>query len=131
MAEFQKWYSKDNGSKYVLFSFFDQVQGDNGEVFIKKSSVDPFHEERDYHWEIRATEVIRYPARLLKASNINTDYFIFFSSSVNMPSYSTQKYTFVFVQKNSNNNNKRNKTKKQNKKTIVFSSGCKIIVIRN
>ena len=80
---------------------------------------------------LRATEVIRYPARLLKASNLNTDYFIFSSSPVNMPSYLPQKYIFVFVQKNNNNNSNKNKTKKQNKETIVFSSGCKTIVIRN
>ena len=36
------------------FLFFDQVQGDNGEVFVKKSSVDPFNEERDYHGEIKS-----------------------------------------------------------------------------
>ena len=36
------------------FLFFDQVQGDNGEVFVKKSSVDPFNEERDYNGEIKS-----------------------------------------------------------------------------
>ena len=36
------------------FIFFDQVQGDNGEVFVKKSSVDSFNEERDYHGEIKS-----------------------------------------------------------------------------
>ena len=111
MAEFQKWYSKENGSKYVLFSFFDHVQGDNGEVFVKKSSVDPFNEERDHHGEIKSNEVIRCPVRLLKASSINTYYFIFSSSPVNMPSYSPQKYTFVFVQKK--RKPKQSKTKKQ------------------
>ena len=60
--------------------------------------------------KLRATEVIRCPARLLKASNVNTDYFIFSSSPVNMLSYSPQRYTFVFVQKKE----KQNKTK-QNK----------------
>ena len=55
--------------------------------------------------KLRATEVIRCPARLLKASNVNTDYFIFSSLPVNMPSYSPQKYTFVFIQK------KKSKTK--------------------
>ena len=99
------------------FLFFDQVKRDNGEVFVKKSSVDPFHEERDYHGELRAAEVIRYPARLLKVSNVNTDYFIFSSSPVNMPSYLPQKYIFAFVQKNNNNNSnkktQKNKTKKQ------------------
>ena len=59
--------------------------------------------------KLRATEVIRCPARLLKACNVNTDYFIFSSSPVNMSSYSPQKYTFAFVQKRE----KQNKTKKQ------------------
>ena len=36
------------------FLFFDQVQGDNGELFVKKFSVDPFNEERDYHGEIKS-----------------------------------------------------------------------------
>ena len=56
----------------MLFSFFDQVHVYNEEVFVKKSSVESYHEERDYHEEIktfyeiyRATEVIRCPARLL------------------------------------------------------------------
>ena len=63
--------------------------------------------------KLRATEVIRCLARLLGASNVNTDYFIFSSSPVNMPSYSPQEYTFVFV--------KKQKTKtKQNKKPIEF-----------
>ena len=65
--------------------------------------------------KLRATEVIQCPARLLKASNINIDYFIFSFSPVNMPSYSPQKYTFVFVKK------KINKTKQcKTKKTIEF-----------
>ena len=74
--------------------------------------------------KLRATEVIQCPARLLKASNINIDYFIFSFSPVNMPSYSPQKYTFVFVQK---------KQTKQNsaKQKKVFYSGCKILVIRD
>ena len=59
--------------------------------------------------KLRATEVIRCPARLLKASNVNTDYFIFSSSPVNMLSYSPQRYTFVFVQKKE----KQNKTKQK------------------
>ena len=59
--------------------------------------------------KLRATEVIRCPARLLNASNVNTDYFIFSSSPVNMPSYSLEKYTLAFVQKRE----KQNKTKKQ------------------
>ena len=59
--------------------------------------------------ELRATEVIQCPARLLKASNVNTDYFIFSSSPVNMLSYSPQRYTFVFVQKKE----KQNKTKQK------------------
>ena len=65
--------------------------------------------------KLRATEVIRCPARLLKASNVNIDYFIFSFSPVNMPSYSPQKHTFVFVQK-------KTKKKKQSKtkKTIEF-----------
>ena len=66
---------------------------------------------------LRATEVIRYPARLLKASNVNTDYFIFSSSPVNMPSYLPQKYIFVFVQKTTTTTatktKQKNKTKKQ------------------
>ena len=73
--------------------------------------------------KLRATEVIQCPARLLKTSNVNTYYFIFSSSPVNMPSYSPQKYTFVFVQK------KKNKTKQKNNR--VSYSGCKIIVIRD
>ena len=60
--------------------------------------------------QLRATEVIRCPARLLKASNVNSDYFIFSSSPVNMLSYSPQKYTFVFVQKTKK---KQNKTKQK------------------
>ena len=107
------------------FLFFDQVQGDNGELFVKKSSVDPFNEERDYHGEIKSNEVIRCPVRLLKASSINTYYFIFSSSPVNMPSYSPQKYTFVFVQK------KENQNKVKQKSNRVSYSGCKIIVIRD
>ena len=64
--------------------------------------------------KLRATEVIRCLARLLGASNVNIDYFIFSSSPVNMPSYSPQEYTFVFVKK-------KQKTKtKQNKKPIEF-----------
>ena len=59
--------------------------------------------------KLRATEVIQCPARLLKASNVNTDYFIFSSSPVNMLSYSPQRYTFVFVQKKE----KQNKTKQK------------------
>ena len=39
---------------FLLLFFFDQVQGDNGEVFVKKSSVNPFNEERDYHGEIKS-----------------------------------------------------------------------------
>ena len=64
--------------------------------------------------KLRATEVIRCPARLLKASNVNIDHFLFSSSLVNIPSYSLQKYTFVFVFKKN-----KNKTE-QNKKTIEF-----------
>ena len=64
--------------------------------------------------KLRATEVIRCPARLLKASNVNIDHFLFSSSPVNIPSYSLQKYTFVFVFKKN-----KNKTE-QNKKTIEF-----------
>ena len=71
--------------------------------------------------KLRATEVIRCSARLLKASNVNTGYFKFSSGPVNLPSYSPQKYTFVFVRKK---NKKQNKTKKT-------YSGCKIIVIRD
>ena len=59
--------------------------------------------------KLRPTEVIQCTARLLKAFDVNTDYFIFSSSPVNMPSYSPQKYTFVFVQKKE----KQNKTNKQ------------------
>ena len=62
--------------------------------------------------KLRATEVIRCPARLLKASNVNIDYFIFSFSPVNMPSYSPQKHTFVFVQKKNKKKN-RAKQKKQ------------------
>ena len=62
--------------------------------------------------KLRATEVIRCPARLLKASNVNIDYFIFSFSPVNMPSYSPQKHTFVFVQKKKQKKN-RAKQKKQ------------------
>ena len=65
--------------------------------------------------KLRAAEVIRCLARLLKVSNVNTDYFIFSSSSVNMPSYSPQEYTFVFVKQKT----KKTKTK-QNKKIIEF-----------
>ena len=72
MAEFKKWYSKKNGSEYVLFSYLEPVQGDKEEVFVKKTSADPFHEERDCYGEIktfyeisRAIEVIRCPARFL------------------------------------------------------------------
>ena len=61
--------------------------------------------------KLRATEVIRCPARLLKASNVNIDHFLFSSSPVNIPSYSLQKYTFVFVFKKTKT--KQNKTKKQ------------------
>ena len=75
--------------------------------------------------KLRATEVIRCLARLLKASNVNTGYFIFSSSPVNMPSYSPQKYTFVFVQK------KENQNKVKQKSNRVSYSGCKIIVIRD
>ena len=64
--------------------------------------------------KLRATEVIRCPARLLKASNVNIDHFLFSSSPVNIPSYSLQKCTFVFVFKKN-----KNKTE-QNKKTIEF-----------
>ena len=64
--------------------------------------------------KLRATEVIRCPARLLKASNVNIDHFLFSSSPVNIPSYSLQKYTFFFVFKKN-----KNKTE-QNKKTIEF-----------
>ena len=62
--------------------------------------------------KLRATEVIRCPARLLKASNVNIDYFVFSFSPVNMPSYSPQKHTFVFVQKKNKKKN-RAKQKKQ------------------
>ena len=74
--------------------------------------------------QLRATEVIRCPARLLKASNVNSDYFIFSSSPVNMLSYSPQKYTFVFVQK-------KKKTTKQNKtkKTIEFPIQAAILLL--
>ena len=65
--------------------------------------------------KLRATEVIRCPARLLKASNVNIDYFIFSFSPVNMPSYSPQKHTFVFVQKK-----KQKKKQSKTKKTIEF-----------
>ena len=65
--------------------------------------------------KLRATEVIRCPARLLKASNVNIDYFIFSFSPVNMPSYSPQKHTFVFVQKK-----KKKKKQSKTKKTIEF-----------
>ena len=61
----------------------------------------------------RPTEVIRCPARLLKGSNVNTDYFIFSSSPVNMPFYLPQKYTFVLVKKNN---------------IRLISSDCKTIV---
>ena len=71
--------------------------------------------------KLRATEVIRCPARLLKASNVNTDYFIFSSSPVNMLSYSPQRYTFVFVQKKE----KQNKTKK----TIEFPIQAAILLL--
>ena len=78
----------------------------NEESFVKKSSVEPFHEERNYHGLVktfceifRATEVMQCPTKLLKGSNVNTGYIIFSSSPVNIPSYSPQKYTFVFVQK--------------------------------
>ena len=64
--------------------------------------------------KLRATEIIRCPARLLKAFNVNTDYLIFSSSPVNMPSPSPQKHTFVFVKKT----NKQ--TKKTKQKTIQF-----------
>ena len=77
--------------------------------------------------KLRAAEVIRCLARLLKVSNVNTDYFIFSSSSVNMPSYSPQEYTFVFVKQKTKKN--KNKTKQKNNR--VFHSGCKIIVIRD
>ena len=73
--------------------------------------------------QLRATEVIRCPARLLKASNVNSDYFIFSSSPVNMLSYSPQKYTFVFVQKK--NKTKQNKTKK----TIEFPIQAAILLL--
>ena len=42
---------------------------------------------------------------------------------MNIPSYSPQEYTFVFVKKN------KNKTKQKNNR--VSYSGCKIIVIRD
>ena len=61
--------------------------------------------------KLRATEVIRCSARLLKASNVNTGYFKFSSGPVNLPSYSPQKYTFVFARK------KKQKTK-QNKENL-------------
>ena len=64
--------------------------------------------------KLRATEIIQCLARLLKASNVNIDYFIFSFSPVNMPSYSPQKYTFVFVQK------KTKKKQSKTKKTIEF-----------
>ena len=75
--------------------------------------------------QLRATEVIRCPARLLKASNVNSDYFIFSSSPVNMLSYSPQKYTFVFVQKKKTNKTKQNKTKK----TIEFPIQAAILLL--
>ena len=75
----------------VQNSFFDQIQGGNEEVLVKKSSVDHFHEERNYHEEIKmfyeisgATEIIRCCTRLLKGSNVNTDELIFSSSPVNV-----------------------------------------------
>ena len=74
--------------------------------------------------QLRATEVIRCPARLLKASNVNSDYFIFSSSPVNMLSYSPQKYTFVFVQK-TKKKTKQNKTKK----TIEFPIQAAILLL--
>ena len=76
--------------------------------------------------KLRATEVIRCPARLLKASNVNIDHFLFSSSPVNIPSYSLQKYTFVFVFKKKQ---KQNRTKQKNNR--VSYSGWKIIVIRD
>ena len=78
--------------------------------------------------KLRATEVIQCPARLLKASNVNIDYFIFSFLPVNMPSYSPQKYTFVFVQKKKKERNKTEQNKKNNR---VSYSGCKILVIRD
>ena len=74
--------------------------------------------------KLRATEVIRCPARLLKASNVNTRLLYIFSSPVNMPSYSPQEYTFVFVKK-------EKQTKNKTKNNRVSCSGCKIIVIRD
>ena len=76
--------------------------------------------------KLRATEVIQCPARLLKASNVNIDYFIFSFSPVNMPSYSPQKYTFVFVKKKN-----KKKTEQNKKNNRVSYSGCKILVIRD
>ena len=77
--------------------------------------------------KLRATEVIRCPARLLKASNVNIDYFIFSFSPVNMPSYSPQKHTFVFVQKKK----QKKKTEQNKKNNRVSYSACKILVIRD
>ena len=76
--------------------------------------------------KLRATEIIQCLARLLKASNVNIDYFIFSFSPVNMPSYSPQKHTFVFVQKKT-----KKKTEQNKKNNRVSYSACKILVIRD
>ena len=105
LVEFQKWYSKENGSKYELFSFFIKYKEIMEKYLQKNLQWTPLMKKGIILEKLRATEIIWCPTRLLKASNVNTDYFIFSSLPVNMPSYSTQKYTFVFIQR------KKNKTK--------------------
>ena len=114
MAEFQKWYSKENGSKYVLFSFFDQVQGDNGEVFIKKSAVDHFNEERDYHGEIKSYLSNTVSRKVIKSfQRKHRLLYIFFLTIECLLIHPRNIPLFLL--------NKKQKTKtKQNKKTIEF-----------
>ena len=99
----------------LYFIFFDQVQGDNGDVFVKKSSVDSFNEERDYHGEIKSYWSNTVCRKFIKSFQRKHRLLYIFFSPVNIPSYSPEKYTFVFVQKKQ----KQNKTV-QNKKTIEF-----------
>ena len=86
------------------FLFFDQVQGDNGEVFVKKLKKRDYHGEIKSYWSNTVVKSFQRKHRLLYIS----------SSPVNMPSYSPQAYTFVLVKI-------KQKTKtKQNKKSIEF-----------
>ena len=113
------------------FLFFDQVKRDNGEEFVKKSSVDPFHEERDYHGEFKSCWSYTVSRKVIKSfQRKHRLLYIFFLTSEYAILFTPEIY-FCFCSKKQQQQQQQKNPKKQNKKTIVFSSGCKTIVIRN